>query len=75
MTVPFSLLLAGSLAFAGPEKGPHFETEILPVLTKAGCNAGSCHGAAAGRGGFHLSLWGSEPEADYHAIVNEFEGR
>lgn len=57
------------------ESPPHFETEILPVLTKAGCNAGSCHGAAAGRGGFHLSLWGSDPKADYAAIVEEFEGR
>lgn len=75
MTVPFSLLLAGSLAFSGPQPVPDFETEILPVLTKAGCNAGSCHGAAAGRGGFHLSLWGSDPRADYTAIVHEYEGR
>jgi hypothetical protein len=52
-----------------------FDTEIVPVLTKAGCNAGSCHGAAAGRGGFHLSLFGSDPAADYDAIVNDLEGR
>lgn len=75
MTVSLTLLLASSLAFAEPPPTPHFETEILPVLTKAGCNAGSCHGAAAGRGGFHLSLWGSDPEADYRTIAHEFEGR
>ncbi|MFN7290002.1 MAG: DUF1549 domain-containing protein, partial [Pirellula sp.] len=52
-----------------------FDFDVLPVLTRAGCNAGSCHGAAVGRGGFHLSLWGSNPAADYAAIAREFEGR
>lgn len=52
-----------------------FETEIMPVLTKAGCNSGACHGSAAGRGGFHLSLLGANPTADYDAIVHEFEAR
>jgi hypothetical protein len=52
-----------------------FDTEIVPVLTKSGCNAGSCHGAATGRGGFRLSLWGADPGADFDAIVHEFEGR
>ncbi len=53
----------------------HFDTDIIPILTKAGCNAGACHGAAAGRGGFHLSLFGSDPASDYDAIVHQFEGR
>jgi len=53
----------------------HFDTEIVPLLTRAGCNSGACHGAAAGRGGFHLSLLGANPEADYEAIFHEFEGR
>ena len=51
-----------------------FDTEVLPVLTRAGCNAGSCHGAASGRGGFRLSLWGSDPATDYEMIVRELEG-
>ena len=74
MSISFSLIAISVLA-SPPGDVPHFETEVLPVLTKAGCNAGSCHGAAAGRGGFHLSLWGSDPAADYEAIVHEFEGR
>ena len=57
------------------EAPPHFDTEIVPVLTRAGCNAGACHGAAKGRGGFRLSLWGSDPAADYAAIVQEREAR
>jgi hypothetical protein len=52
-----------------------FDTEVLPVLTRAGCNAGACHGAAAGRGGFRLSLFGGDPAADYRAIVHDLEGR
>src|SRR5262245_51730710 len=55
--------------------GQDFDTEIMPVLTKAGCNAGACHGAAAGRGGFHLSLFGSDPAGDYETIVHELKGR
>jgi hypothetical protein len=60
---------------AGRLQAVDFETEILPVLTKAGCNAGACHGAAAGRGGFRLSLLGADPGSDYDAIVHELEGR
>jgi len=52
-----------------------FDSQVLPVLTHAGCNAGACHGAAAGRGGFHLSLFGSNPDADYSAMVRFAEGR
>lgn len=60
---------------AGAARSVDFDTGIVPVFTKAGCNAGSCHGAAAGRGGFHLSLLGGDPAADYDAIVHELEGR
>jgi hypothetical protein len=52
-----------------------FDSQILPLLTKHGCNAGACHGAATGRGNFSLSLFGSDPAADYQAIVRAFRGR
>ena len=52
-----------------------FDTDIVPILTKSGCNSGACHGAAAGRGGFHLSLLGGDPTADHDSIVNALEGR
>jgi len=69
------LLLLMATVGADPIRPPDFDTEIVPVFTKAGCNAGACHGAAAGRGGFHLSLFGSDPAADYDAIVQDLEGR
>jgi hypothetical protein len=46
-----------------------FRNEIIPILTKLGCNQGACHGSQHGKGGFKLSLLGFEPEADYTAIV------
>jgi hypothetical protein len=52
-----------------------FRNEIVPVLTKLGCNQGACHGAQHGKGGFKLSLLGFEPEPDHTAIVKSAEGR
>ena len=52
-----------------------FDHDVMPVLTKAGCNTGACHGAAIGRGGLKLSLYGSDPVADYRAIALELKGR
>ncbi|HKI20611.1 MAG TPA: hypothetical protein VKA15_22165, partial [Isosphaeraceae bacterium] len=46
-----------------------FRNEVVPALTKLGCNQGACHGSQHGKGGFKLSLLGFEPEADYTAIV------
>ncbi|WP_020468817.1 DUF1553 domain-containing protein [Zavarzinella formosa] len=46
-----------------------FRTETLAVLTKQGCNSGSCHGSPDGKGGFGLSLFGYDPVADAESIV------
>jgi hypothetical protein len=53
----------------------NFANQIVPVFTKAGCNAGGCHGKAGGQNGFKLSLLGFEPGEDYEHIVNEARGR
>jgi hypothetical protein len=52
-----------------------FRNEIVPLLTKLGCNQGACHGAQHGKGGFKLSLLGFEVEPDHTAIVKSAEGR
>ncbi len=52
-----------------------FRHEIIPALTKLGCNQGACHGSQHGKGGFQLSLLGFEPETDYTSIVKSAEGR
>jgi hypothetical protein len=52
-----------------------FEQQIMPLLTKAGCNSGGCHGKAEGQNGFKLSVFGFDPEADHKAITTESRGR
>jgi hypothetical protein len=55
--------------------GPSFRHEVLPMLTRAGCNSGACHGALAGKGGLKLSLRGYDPEADYYVLTRQVLGR
>jgi len=52
-----------------------FKNDVMPVLTKAGCNTGACHGSARGRDGFHLSLFGYDPDGDYDRITREMGAR
>lgn len=52
-----------------------FRTEVVPLLSKLGCNAGGCHGKASGQNGFKLSLFGFDPDFDHAAIVKEARGR
>ncbi len=53
----------------------NFGNQIVPILTKLGCNGGGCHGKASGQNGFKLSLLGFEPDFDFTALVKEARGR
>jgi hypothetical protein len=53
----------------------HFANDIEPILSRFGCNAAGCHGAAEGQNGFRLSVFGFDPVADYTALVKEGRGR
>jgi len=52
-----------------------FKRDVMPILTKAGCNTGGCHGSARGQDGFHLSLFGYDPAGDYDRITREMGAR
>lgn len=52
-----------------------FRNDVMPVFMKAGCNTGSCHGAARGKEGFRLSLFGFDPEGDHFRLTREMVGR
>ncbi len=52
-----------------------FRTDVMPVISKAGCNAGACHGNANGKAGFKLSLRGDSPELDFQALTHDQVGR
>src|SRR5262249_4853257 len=64
------------VAAVAPARGEpiQFTRDVVPALTKAGCNGGSCHGSFQGRGGFRLSLLGFDPQMDYDALVREARG-
>jgi hypothetical protein len=53
----------------------HFENDIIPILSKFGCNSGGCHGKAEGQNGFKLSVFGFDPAADRIALKKEGRGR
>lgn len=52
-----------------------FARDIVPALTKAGCNSGACHGSFQGRGGFQLSLLGFDPAFDLESLTRRGRGR
>jgi hypothetical protein len=49
-----------------------FRNDVMPALSKAGCNLGTCHGNARGKGGFQISLRGQDPAADYAVLSREW---
>src|SRR5436305_8635520 len=53
----------------------NFRNHVLPVLTKATCNSGACHGAAAGKGGLKLTLRGFDPAWDFNVLTRQSAGR
>ena len=50
---------------------PNFRNHVIPTFTRAGCNAGACHGALAGKGGMKLSLRGYDPESDWFVMTRQ----
>ncbi|MDZ4687195.1 MAG: DUF1549 and DUF1553 domain-containing protein [Planctomycetaceae bacterium] len=49
-----------------------FRNDVMAVLSKAGCNQGTCHGNARGKGGFQLSLRGQDPANDYQVLTRDW---
>lgn len=66
--VPVSVTSASSA-------GISFVHDLLPVLSRAGCNAGSCHAKPQGQNGFKLSVFAYDPRSDYRSIVKGDRGR
>ncbi len=65
----------GSVPTTSPQDDYHFENDIIPILSKFGCNMSACHGKAEGQNGFKLSVFGSDPAADHAALTFEGRGR
>ena len=74
------LMMGWCCLFALPSLGSDsqpwsFRNDVQPVLAKTGCSSGACHGAAAGQGGFKLSLRGYDDEGDWRSITRGAFGR
>ena len=54
---------------------PDFIRDIAPILARAGCNQGTCHGAQSGKNGFKLSLRGYDPVFDVRALADDLASR
>lgn len=52
-----------------------FARDVMPVMSRMGCNAGTCHGSAQGKNGFQLSLRGYDPVVDHRALIDDLAGR
>src|SRR4051812_13016182 len=63
------------VADAGKSRPVSFRLDVMPIFMKHGCNNGSCHGAARGKDGFHLSLFGYDPAGDYFKLTRQIVGR
>lgn len=68
---PFGAVAADPAADAPPS----FRHDIMPILSKAGCNTGACHGSASGKGKLKLSLRGESPEEDFAMLTARRQGR
>src|SRR5690242_16644761 len=71
------LMLTASIRAAdvAPSASPSFRNQVQPILAAAGCSSGACHGAAAGKNGFKLSLRGYDDDGDWRTITRHSLGR
>ena len=70
-----SLAIPVTVGKAAEQREISFKLDVMPIFMKAGCNSGSCHGAARGKDGFRLSLFGFDPDGDLHRLTRELSGR
>jgi hypothetical protein len=70
-----SVTLPLKVADAKVHKPISFRLDVEPIFMKAGCNVGGCHGAARGKDGFHLSLFGYDPATDYTNLTRQLTTR
>jgi len=69
------LTIPVTVAAAQTERPISFRNDVMPVFMRTGCNTGSCHGAARGKDGFRLSLFGFDPDGDHFRLTREIGPR
>jgi hypothetical protein len=71
----WSLAVPITVRSSAEKPSPSFTQDVLPILTRSGCNTGACHGKLSGQNGFRLSLRGYAPLWDHEWITQEVGGR
>src|SRR5437763_8255485 len=77
-TFPALLAVSAVLHLARPacaDPPVSYRNEVTAMLSRGGCNAGTCHGNLNGKGAFKLSLRGQDPAADFLALTHDQMGR
>src|SRR4051794_11348234 len=69
------LVAAACVCAPAAAEPPDFRRDVAPILSRAGCNQGACHGNQNGKGGFKLSLRGENPDFDFVALTRDGQGR
>ena len=70
--------VAASAIESDTDQGGHsvdFVQDVNPILSRLGCNQGTCHGAQKGKNGFKLSLRGYDPIFDLRALTDDLAAR
>lgn len=75
MTIRVVVFLILGEVLLATERPISFCQDILPILTRQGCNAGTCHGSPSGKGGFALSLMAFDAPKDYVMLTRDMHGR
>ncbi len=70
-----SAVIPVTVVQAKAERPISFKLDVMPIFMRAGCNSGACHGSARGKDGFQLSLFGYDPDGDYHRLTREIAAR
>src|SRR5436190_952498 len=71
----FSAACVALLAATADAEPVSFRNDVMAVISKAGCNAGTCHGNANGKAGFKLSLRGEDPDFDFQVLTRDVFNR
>lgn len=74
MRVAIAFLVLG-LATSARGETVSYRQEVAPILARAGCNQGACHGNLNGKGGFKLSLRGEDSAFDLMAMTRGMHAR
>lgn len=63
------------MLFTSPLVAVDYVHDVLPLMSRFGCNGSACHGKAEGQNGFKISIFGADPVADHEAITRQSRGR